>query len=144
MNLEKFFRRKEAVPDEAEERGEIYLSDLGLNWKYLRGKKILDIGAGRAGFAEAAKRRGVEVCSLESFDAEVWQTGEAKLLRRRTSFVGGKAEGLPFADASFDLVISHAAPPIIMSETKEQVKAVMEEAKRVLKEGRDFVSAPAT
>lgn len=137
MDTEREIVRSQKDKNDTERSAEIYLADLGLHWDDLRGKRILDIGAGGAEFATAAERRGVEVVSLDSADASAWEKQLIKIAKG-TLFVIGKAELLPFADQSFDMVISHAAPPIIMTESKQVASAVINEAKRVLKSGGEY------
>ena len=127
---------EQAMSDETVAR---YFSDLGLEWKNLEGKKILEIGAGLATFAKEAQRRGIEVVSLEK-EPELW-TSEGPP-PQDVQYVKGDAEKLPFADESFDMIISIAAPPII-SKTKEEIRAVIGEARRVLKSGGEFRFGPA-
>ncbi|MBI3334947.1 MAG: DUF483 domain-containing protein [Candidatus Portnoybacteria bacterium] len=115
------------------------LEGLGLKWEHLQGKRILDIGAGLAEVAQAAKTRGIEVLSLDK-NLKRWK--EEELIEKDISYIVGKAEMLPFKAESFDLVIAHAAPPLL-SEDKEEVKKVIKEVERVLKEGGEFRFGPA-
>lgn len=45
---------------------ETYFTDLGLDWESLKGKKILDLGSGLAEFAQAVKKSGIDVVSLDA------------------------------------------------------------------------------
>jgi ubiquinone/menaquinone biosynthesis C-methylase UbiE len=117
----------------------IHLMDLGINFNYLIGKKVLEIGAGKAIIAKAAKNKGIEGIVSLDVDPEV----EEELKNLGLPFVRARAEELPFPDETFDLVISHAGPPII-SSSKEIVKKVILEVKRVLKEGGEFRFGPGS
>jgi ubiquinone/menaquinone biosynthesis C-methylase UbiE len=91
-------------------------------------KKILDIGAGGAKFAKWAKEHNVssEIYSLEPYEE----------LKEKTKAVRGLAEQLPFADDSFDLVVSNAAiPNIFLEQDKNKVRESFLEALRVVKPG---------
>lgn len=87
----------------AEETGNRYLANLGLEWSGLKGKKILDVGALNAEFEHAARQRGIEVISI---DKSVDFGGEY-MPPRDSKFVIANATTLPFRDASFDYVVAH-------------------------------------
>ena len=113
--------------------------DLGIDFNYLTGKKVLEIGAGKAIIAKAAKKKGIEgIVSLDAY-SEV----EEELKNLGLPFVRAYTEELPFPDETFDLVLSHAGPPII-SSSKEKVKKVIFEVKRILKEGGEFRFGPGS
>ena len=57
-------------------------------------------------------------------------------------FVEGRAESLPFPDHTFDLVLSHGAPPTTWTETAAQAMSVMQEAIRVTKVGGEYRFGP--
>src|SRR5690348_119091 len=75
-----------------------YLGDLGLSWEDLAGKRILDVGAGSAGFAKAAKGRGIEVVSLDQ-DPKYRVFTDVPYVQGQ-----GRGNSLPFMDETFDLV----------------------------------------
>jgi ubiquinone/menaquinone biosynthesis C-methylase UbiE len=113
------------------------LADLGIDFNYLKNKKVLEIGADRAFIARAAKRKGIEgIISLD-----INQEVKEELKSSGVPFIRARAEELPFPDETFDLVISHAAPPII-SPYKEIVFRVIDEVRRVLKKGGEFRFGP--
>lgn len=111
-----------------------YVEDLRLSPADF-GKKILDIGAGSAQFAKWAREHGVN-SQIYSIDQEAY-TDEKNT-------VTGKAEALPFADESFELVISDAAVPHgyigegIPEEIEKKVLLSLKEAIRVLKRGGEI------
>lgn len=117
-----------------------YLNDLGLNWEQLKGKKVLDLGAGLAGFAKAAKKRGVDVVSLDLHPE--WWVKEGKQ-PKGTPFVIGNGKQLPFKDETFDMVVGRASVHS-MVEIQEDLVAVIGEAKRVLKSGGEFRFGPGS
>lgn len=100
-------------------------------------KKILDIGAGSARFSKWAREHGVS-SQIYSLDRS------HKSIKGENSIVG-KAESLPFANNSFDLVISNAAIPHIFAigaseprKLEDDVLSSLNEAVRVLKPGGEI------
>ena len=79
-----------------EATAEAYLMDLGLNWDMLEDKKVLDIGAGLAGFAQAAKKRGINVVSLDAHPEWWSEIGDPPT---DVPFVIGDGKKHPFKDA---------------------------------------------
>jgi ubiquinone/menaquinone biosynthesis C-methylase UbiE len=126
--------REEEVEKEALED----LKGLGLDFDYLKGKLILDIGAGPGVIAEVAKKEGIKVISLD-INPEMWTEEGIKM--PDVPYVKADAENLPFADETFDLIISHAGP-LILSSSKEKIAVMIQEAKRVLKEGGEIRFGP--
>ena len=116
------------------------LGDLGLTWDDLRGKKVLDMGAGLGELAEEGKKHGVEIISLDKLEGGAEREGGATP-PKDIPFVVADAVKMPFGGNKFDLIISHAAPPTL-SESTEEIKDILNEAKRVLKEGGEFRFGP--
>lgn len=116
------------------------LNDLGLNWDSLKEKFTLDIGAGSAIIAETAKKKGIEVVSLDK-SPEMWTEREGIKLPD-VPYIKANAEQLPFQDETFDFVISHAGPLSNVS-TKEGVVKMLKEAERVLKNGGEIRFGPS-
>lgn len=117
-----------------------------MDWDLLKGKKILDIGAGIAGFAKVAKDRGIDVVSLDLHETSGYTGGafDNRPLEKKF-FIRGKAQELPFEDGAFDLVISKGAPPTHGGVfSVEDVKKIISEARRVLKDGGEFRFGPAS
>lgn len=126
--------REEIVEKEALED----LKDLGIDLDYLKGKRTLDIGAGPAVIAEAAKKKGIDVISLD-LHPEMWTKEGTKL--PDVPYVKASAEALPFDNETFDLIISHAGP-LSNTSSKEMLSQMIAEAKRVLKEGGELRFGP--
>lgn len=119
-----------------ETRAEFILGRLGLKWEDLKGKKILDIGAGSAEVAQAAAKKGIEVISLDLNLPE----DPVKV----TKYIIADARTLPLISGGFDLVIAHAAPPASVVGSKDEAKKIFYEAVRVLKPGGEFRFGPVT
>lgn len=131
-----------------------HVEDLGLNVNDLRGKKILDIGSGLNQLANELKGEGLDIVSLDPFYAlsrnereSVYERGYEdgpeklkELLDKLESsnpasqLVAGRSETLPFADESFDFIISHYGSPFY-AENTEQIEFFFLELSRVLKRG---------
>ncbi|WP_106186438.1 class I SAM-dependent methyltransferase [Umezawaea tangerina] len=96
-------------------------------------RRVLDLGCADGGLLEVLARRGADV--LAGVDLSEAELG---LARRRPALAGadlrlGRAQELPFADASFDAVFSHMA--FMLMTDVEQVVA---EVARVLEPGGAF------
>lgn len=99
--------------------------------KSVAGLRILDVGCGDGALASELARRGASVTGLDPDEAML------RLARRRTEaqrlslrLVQGRAERLPFGDASFDRVLAVT----VLCFVPEGERAVAEMA-RVLKPG---------
>lgn len=104
---------------------------LDLTFDDLQGKRVLDVGADEGQVSAEAARHGVDVVSI---DKNIWEEG----IKDRSLHVIGDALALPFADESFDYVLSHAAPPLTWSPTKESIVSVLAEYWRVTKPGGEI------
>lgn len=122
---------------ESEKTALCYLKDLGLNWEKLRGKRVLDLGAGKGEFAQEAKKRGIEVISVDYIPGGM---GEDGILPEGVSYLIADMKKLPFQNESFDLVVARAA--ITVPPTKDEVREAINEGKRVLKTGGEFRFGP--
>lgn len=106
--------------------GEI-LEYLGLTWEDIKATKdVLDVGARDACIARAARLLGIST-RIVSVDIQATEPMDS-------SFVVASANHLPFADNSFDLVISHAAPPSILIHSREELRDTLVEFRRVLRD----------
>ena len=124
---------------------EFIRQQLGFEWEDLKSKRILDIGASDGIFEKVAKNNGVEVIALD-YDPYNVQLREKLGIRgvpipswsRDIEYIQGRANALPFQDESFDFVISHAAPPTILVDSKEEIASIIKEVERILKKGGEF------
>lgn len=126
--------------EEAETTADIYLGNLGLEWSQLKGKNVLDIGAMDAAFENAARRRGVNVTSV---DKDVIEGDYAP--PKDSNYVVANATKLPFADDAFDYAIAHTSTMNYIEEKYDfdteylkYVEDALREASRVLKPGGRF------
>lgn len=94
---------------------ERYLRELGLTEQDLVGKTILDVGAGSAGFAAAVEKRGIgaKVISVEDNPLRTERPPHTT-----SGYVRAEAQHLPFADNTFDMVVSVYALPHVASVGK--------------------------
>jgi ubiquinone/menaquinone biosynthesis C-methylase UbiE len=127
------------------ERGlDDYKDKLRLKDEDLSGKKILDLGSGPTSkFAQDVKKRfpETEVVSLDySFKGARRTYFEPSLTKEASEGVAGldRAKGLftalPFADNSFDVIVSSAAMPLYLNNPK-QIEQSFKEVVRVLRKG---------
>jgi len=94
----------------------------------VRGKKILDAGAGTGNLAALLEKRGAEVVGLD-FSREGLEIFKKKLPNNQTIF-HDLTKPLPFPDASFDAVVSNNTIYTLPLETRP---VVFKEFFRVLK-----------
>lgn len=96
----------------------------------VRGKSVLEVGAGMGGVAAELQQRGATVVALEP--GAGWRTlaGERCRSLKGCFVVGGCGEYLPFAEKTFDLVVSFQ-----VLEHVQNPSEVVHEVFRVLKPG---------
>ncbi len=83
--------------------GEVLCEDAGLT----AGKDVLDVACGSGNTALAAARRGARVSGLDLYDKLIERAKvRAQAEGLQVDFRAGNAEQLPYADASFDFVVS--------------------------------------
>ncbi len=91
-------------------------------------KRILDVGCGDGSIVRALAKRGAHVVGLEISDQQLERARGAEAVADERYMVG-RAEDLPFPDASFDVVLFfnslHHVPEEVMA-------AGLDEARRVL------------
>ena len=116
---------------------EYYLAEVGLTWEELQGKYILELGGGIGDFAKEAKRRGIDVVTVD-IDPDRY---ESTISEVSVEVLTQDSRELEIPDATFDVVISRAGPPII-HRTKEGVADTINHALRVLKPGGEFRFGP--
>lgn len=125
------FSESEEIKVDVDQGATKRIGELGLNWEDLKGKKILDVGAGFGMVAQAAKTRGIDIVSIERYPEKYPQKRE---IVKGTHYLKGDARKMPFGDDSFDLIISNNAPPSNLADQKDYIK-VMKEFERILKPG---------
>jgi len=131
-----------------------HFENLGLSIDMLRGKKILDIGAGLNKLANELEKEKLDIVSLDPFYMlsieereklyeDGYEDGSEKLKEllyklgskdKSSHLVAGRSEALPFADDSFDLIISHYGSPFY-AEDSDGVEQFFSELNRVLVSG---------
>lgn len=118
-----------------EEVFQAYMDDLRLTPEDF-GKKILDVGAGAAQFAKWAKEYGLSN-KIYSLDSNKKYLAEGK-------GVVARAEMMPFADKSFDLVVADGSIPNVFTSEgnintmKEKVMNSLREMVRVVAPGGEI------
>lgn len=120
--------------DYYEKKGVFDLARLGLGIDDLRGKQVLDVGAGAANIAKAAQAHDISVTSLDNNPALWTQDG---IDVSGVPYVTGDAEHLPFENETYDLLMSHGGPYANVTH-KENLIQMLNEALRVLKEGGEL------
>lgn len=130
--------RGEGIDDIIEARARYILGRLGLSWESLKGKRVLDIGAGSAEFGAAARKQGIEIISLD----RTLLDDDGTPPYQKEGYVQGSADKLPFADESFDIVVSHASIPLHAAIDRADVNRFLEEIRRVLKPGGECRFGP--
>ncbi|MCR4326504.1 MAG: class I SAM-dependent methyltransferase [Candidatus Roizmanbacteria bacterium] len=129
-------------------RARQYLRRFNLDWSQLKGKQILDIGAGQAGFAKRAQQKGI---SVVSFDKAYGYMGlEDFKPFKGIPYIIGDAQALHtyFYPEQFDLALSKSSlkymlefpkdrQPIVVS-IEEQFNHIVHEVEQVLKSGGEF------
>ena len=98
----------------------------------IRGMKILDVGAGTGRLATRLAKAGAIVTAVDVSEAMIERLKIKRLKNIET--VIGDAEALPFADASFDIVVA----AFLIVHLKDPTR-FFDEAYRVLKDGGIFV-----
>lgn len=106
-----------------------YLNDLGLTWGLLRGKKVLDIGAGSADFAASARKRQVDVISLDKY--------KYSKPSKNQPYVKGNAFNLPFSPETFNTVVARETIKHMVNN-REDAEKLLPEINRVLKPEGEF------
>lgn len=102
--------------------------------------RLLDIGTGTGDIAAAARRRfpRVEVVGAD-FTFEMMAAGKSQPLRRNLPFIQGDTLALPFADSSFDAVVSG----FLVRNVVDRMGAFAEQA-RVTKPGGRVICLETT
>jgi ubiquinone/menaquinone biosynthesis C-methylase UbiE len=129
-------QRKHAGDPESPLAHPWYASVAGELEHYKGGARVLEVGCGRGGFANwlARQKPGFEITALDFSSSAIEIAKEAAAVQNsKVTFVVGDAEALPFADGSFDLVISCECMEHVPHPPK-----MAQELARVLKPGGRF------
>ncbi len=114
-----------------------YEAYLGLNTGEMVGKKVLDIGTGYGNtFAKEAAEKGINVITITS------DKGADTRHNQSNPSVFARAQQLPFADNSYDYVVSLLGVPLYLIDNKEEYESFLAETIRVLKPGGRAYFAP--
>jgi ubiquinone/menaquinone biosynthesis C-methylase UbiE len=106
-----------------------YSERMGTNFAFLRGNRVLDIGAGKeASFGVAALNKGIDLFSLNPY----WARNRDHL-KRNGHNVAGLAQALPFRSESFDAVLSMWCVPLWLMNDEKEYTDTFSEVHRVLK-----------
>lgn len=123
-----------------------YLDFLDLNEEELRGKIILDVGAGFADFGSGVESK--RLAAIVNLDPRYQEKRMFRVLQERhpnffpSKLVAGVAEDLPFVSGKFDLVVSKATVPL-QKWTQDESHHVLTELIRVTKPGGKIILAYA-
>lgn len=112
-----------------------YLFNLDLDINDLIGKKVLDVGSWEGEFKTAMLKLGKLGDLHVNFDRYKYS---------ESVDVVGRAENLPFADDSMDLVIAHCSVPVITatSGNYQEIPGILREMMRVVRPGGKIRAYP--
>jgi len=114
---------------------ERYLEYMGIRVDDLRGKLVLDVGAGSASFARECMQEDIaNVISVEPSPDYSDICYIRRLGGQAAPIIVARSEYLPFGEGTFDLVVSNIAVPML-ARCREEVRATLEEMCRVTKIG---------
>ncbi|MPZ49139.1 MAG: methyltransferase domain-containing protein [Dehalococcoidia bacterium] len=100
----------------------------------VEGKRVLDLGCGEGRFSRMLAQRGARVVGLDLI-AEMVIAAQGRVSSAE-SYVQATAESVPFADSTFDLVVSYVSLVDI-----PDFRAAIHESARVLRQGGRFLVA---
>ena len=126
-----------------------YEAQLRIHFKDWEGKRVLDLGAGQGGTVslDLQKRHiNIEMVSLSPHYKDKSNTVTRMLseqgdAERAENFVAGNGLHLPFADQSFDAIVSVRAVPMYLN-TEAEFEQVIKEIERILKPGGEARLTP--
>ena len=128
---------------------EEYLLHFNLNPEDLKGKKILDLGSSTfENFADYANQQGAEVFSVNPrLRYKHYRTNLQTTERNHGKVIAARAQQIPFANESFDLVLSHWCIPNWMPKQngeiiEEEAEIILQEICRVAKHGGKIIFYP--
>jgi SAM-dependent methyltransferase len=103
------------------------------------GARVLEVGCGSGGFVAAAARKGLTIQGVDI--AMRWLVIARRRMSdegRRVSLLGGNAERLPYADASFEVVVADS----LLEHLESPLLALREWARVLTPGGRLIVWSP--
>ena len=125
----------ELKPEDEDERYGLQLYNQAVGWVSLKGKKVLEVGAGRGGgasfiarYLEPESYTGLDLSEPGIRFCNDFHTAP------NLNFVHGDAENLPFDDDSFDAVVN-----VESSRCYPHIEKFFAEVKRVLRKDGDFL-----
>ena len=118
-------------PDDEPDRLSIQLYHHVVSPVEVTGRRVLEVGSGRGGGASYVSRYlGPESVTGVDFSRQAVALSARDRLGPNLSYVHGDAQALPFADASFDVVVN-----VESSHCYPSMEAFLTEAHRVLRPG---------
>lgn len=134
-------RTQEALEREAFLTGLLIARGLGvLDAREVRGARVLDLGAGECSVAAAlaGPLGATEVWAVDAVPKQIWAASERAAAGQRGPGLRcliADCRDLPFADASFDLIVAN-----LVLHHIEPVAAVLAEVRRLLRPGGRFAA----
>ncbi len=99
----------------------------------LNGRDVLDLGCGEGRYSRIMQAKGATVSGIDPVPQFI---AHARSLDTTSTYVEGTAESLPFADNSFNVVLSYLSIVDI-----EDLGAAAQEIRRVIRDGGELIIA---
>lgn len=112
---------------------DIYLLDQVLKGRITAGMRILDAGCGSGRNCAYLLKAGLEVHGIDQSAEAIAYLQQALNSKNPQNFQVGQVEAMPYADASFDWVISNAV--LHFAKNTAHFEAMVQDMLRVLKPG---------
>jgi ubiquinone/menaquinone biosynthesis C-methylase UbiE len=132
-------RFENSLREKIEHQGAAYLESFNLDWEFLKGKRVLDVGGNDGAFAAAAKEHGIDVVTVEQSPHLFFTEG----ISDQADYVGGDVYNLPFKGETFDFVGARYLAPFNTRRKPDSIQNYIKEIMRVVKEGGEFRVVPA-
>src|SRR5262249_49981067 len=111
---------------------EIYEESLGVDFRELHDKKVLDIGGEPGGYiAQEAKRQNIDMVNFNPSVQHVSFTD--RNMQESIPTVQGLVQSLPFENKTFDIELAFASVPAYLPKFDSEYKTAFSEMLRVLK-----------